>query len=49
MVLFGRSKLSCKGGGGDAATSRCIFGDKYWTQLMRDRDMKAGIGRIKYL
>ena len=24
-------------------------GDKYWTQLMRDRDMKAGIGRIKYL
>ena len=24
-------------------------GDKFWTQLMRDKDMKAGIGRIKYL
>ena len=24
-------------------------GDKFWTQLLRDKDMKAGIGKIKYL
>ena len=24
-------------------------GDKFWTQLLRDKDMKAGIGKIRYL
>tara|TARA_S200000501_G_C20806954_1_gene736591 strand:- start:174 stop:632 length:459 start_codon:yes stop_codon:yes gene_type:complete len=24
-------------------------GDKFWTQLIRDKDMKAGIGKIRYL
>ena len=24
-------------------------GDKFWTQLLRDKDMQAGIGRLKYL
>ena len=24
-------------------------GDKFWTQLLRDKDMEAGIGRLKYL
>ena len=24
-------------------------GDKFWTQLLRDKDMKAGIGRTRYL
>ena len=24
-------------------------GDKFWTQLLREKDMKAGIGKIRYL
>ena len=24
-------------------------GDKFWTQLLRDKDMKAGIGKVRYL
>ena len=24
-------------------------GNKFWTQLLRDKDMKAGIGKIRYL
>tara|TARA_A100000164_G_C21364159_1_gene521168 strand:+ start:59 stop:517 length:459 start_codon:yes stop_codon:yes gene_type:complete len=24
-------------------------GDKFWTQLLRDKDMKAGIGKTRYL
>ena len=24
-------------------------GEKFWTQLLRDKDMKAGIGKVRYL